>query len=77
MERQLFAQSLACLATNIACSSQPTALWLRLALVSLDKAMIPKKERDESYTVASDDIDQIDCDFLVREAGKIRLLIHD
>lgn len=76
-ERQLFAQSLAYLATNIACSPQPTGLWLRLTLVSLDKAMISKDERSESYTVASEDIDQIDYDFLVQEAEKISLLIRD
>ncbi len=76
-EKELFAQSLACLATNVACPTQPTELWLRLSLVSLDKAMVPKQERNESYTVASDDVDCVDYHFLVKEAEKIRLRVHD
>ncbi len=71
-EKTLFAQSLAYLSINAASTYQPTSLWLRLCLVCLEKAMVPRRERNEDYTVDSETIDSMNYEFLVTEAGKIR-----
>jgi len=71
-EKTLFAQSLAYLSINAASSYQRTSSWLRLCLVCLEKAMVPRRERNADYTVDFETIDSMNYEFLVAEAEKIR-----
>lgn len=74
-EKSLFAHSLAYLAINSMSPNQPTSLWLRICLSSLEKAMVPKDERNDDYTVDTEATDSLTYEFLLREAGKVRQLV--
>ncbi|MGH8612419.1 MAG: hypothetical protein ACREYF_10355 [Gammaproteobacteria bacterium] len=48
-EKERIAYAIAALARSINNTQKPTSLWLHLALVSAEKALTPKEQRDEEY----------------------------
>lgn len=71
-EKSLLAQSLAYLSINTASPNQPTSLWLRICLASLEKAMVPRNERNDNYTVDSEMTNSITYEFLKGEVANVR-----
>ena len=53
-EKSHIANALGALAWNIRMKRQNSLTWLRLALVSLEKALTPPRKRKESYGSAGD-----------------------
>jgi len=56
-------------------SHQPTGSWLRLCLFNLEKALVPKEQRNENYTPRNRQLDALTFEQLkealelVRSAG--------
>ncbi len=71
-EKELFAQSLSALAMNISAKNEPTDSWLRLCLVALEKALVPKNERNEEYTKRDEQVESITYDMLVGAIDELK-----
>ena len=52
-EKTLFAQALAYLSINAVSTYQRTSLWLRLCLVCLENAMVPRRELNCPHSLAT------------------------
>ena len=63
-EKSLFAQSVSCLNTNLGSNYQPTDSWLRLCLVSMEKALVPPEQRGETNTGRDQQVDSITFEML-------------
>jgi hypothetical protein len=64
-EKVYFAHSISALATNLNARFQPTDTWLRLCLVSLEKALIPIDERSPEANDPDPNVDIITYEMLV------------
>jgi len=71
-EKSLFAQAVSALSTNVGSDYQPTDSWLRLCLVSLEKAMVPKEARNEEYTQRNSEIESISYEMLKNAVKNIK-----
>lgn len=58
-EKAHFAHSIGALGWNMNEKHQPTTAWLRLCLVTLEKALVPTDQRDEHYTQRDDQLDAL------------------
>ena len=72
-EKSLFGESISALFTNINSEFQPTDSWLRLSLVSLEKALVPKEERNEEYTTRNEEIESITYEMLKNAVESIKV----
>ena len=71
-EKAHFANAIAALAWNMNSSDRSSQAWLRLCLVNVEKALIPKDQRNEHYGRRYDQFDWLSVEQLlqsVRELG--------
>ena len=71
-EKAHFANAIAALAWNIKSRHQPTASWLRLCLVNLEKALVPAAQRNENYTSRDHELDALTYDQLAEALEFVR-----
>ncbi len=71
-EKSLFAQAISALAMNVGAKCQPTDSWLRLCLVALEKALVPKEERNEEYTKRDEQVEAITYGMLVDAIDELK-----
>ncbi len=64
-EKLHFLSAISALAWNRGSSSQPTSTWLRLCLVNIEKALVPKNQRNENYGRKDSQIDALTYEQLV------------
>lgn len=72
-EKSLFGKAVSALFTNISSDFQPADSWLRLCLVSLEKALVPKNKRSEEYTTRNEEIDSITYEMLINAVKSIKV----
>jgi hypothetical protein len=70
-EKEHFAHAITALASNIGKAQAPTSIWLRLALVSAEKALIRKEQRNEAYGRKDESIDEVTYEELVEEVQQL------
>jgi len=74
-EKVHFANAIAALAWNINSSHQPTEFWLRLCLVSLEKALVPVEKRNENYIPRDKQIDNLTYEQLSEDIESVRKMV--
>jgi hypothetical protein len=70
-EKDHFANSITALALNVDALQQPTNAWLRLCLIDLEKALIPKEKRTDRYFRTRTDAVDRDYEQLVARLHRI------
>lgn len=77
-EKMYFANSIVALAWNINSSHQPPPdSWLRLCLVNLEQAFVPREQRNENYTPRNSQIDSITFERLIEAIKEIRTRLQN
>jgi len=71
-EKLLFGEAVSALFTNVNSEFQAPDAWLRLCLISLEKALIPKDERNEEYTTRNEEIESITYEMLKSAVESIK-----
>lgn len=71
-EKAHFAYAIAALSWNIRARYQPTTSWLRLCLVSLEKALVPANDRNENYTSRDEQLDALTYEQLMEALEIVR-----
>jgi hypothetical protein len=71
-EKSCFANAISALWSNLVAAHHPTQFWLRLCVVDLEKAFVPKDKRNENYTPHQPQIEALTFDQLNAELEQIR-----
>ena len=74
-EKYDFAFAIIALKTNLGSKIIPTDIWLRLCLICLENAFIPKDKRNEEYTRKDNEIDALTYQQLLSESQELRARI--
>ena len=72
-EKTYLAGAISAVAANLQLKEQGTDAWLRYALSNLSKALVPKEERNESYTGKENDSEWITHSLLKGAVDELRI----
>lgn len=64
-EKSQFGSSISAFGSNLNQQHQPPYLWLRHCLVSLEKASVPKEQRNEEYVLLDERIEKFTYEILL------------